>query len=238
MQLARLCAVLPAASSSFCSNKASSSPPDSLQQGQRSQQQGSGAAAAEPTAAGEDILLGHEDEGLLLEVRAVLLQLPCAGNSTSGRQAAGCRVSNSAAVLGRLQQRLHVLCLKQRVLNEQLSFLAKCSAAQAKLMTALASDVLQELTAAVGRLAEGCKWVIQAGRDTSTCCLPEWLMTRQHTTTAADHCAVCALSVLSCVCVCRCCRACKPPAAASQGPAVVFTAAESSRPGTTTTVGC
>jgi hypothetical protein len=62
------------------------------------------------------------------------------------------------AALQRLQQRLSVLGLKQRVLNEQLAFLAQCSAASAKLMTSLASDVLQALVTALGtcKLVSSC----------------------------------------------------------------------------------
>lgn len=58
--------------------------------------------------------------------------------------------SAGALLLERLQARFHVLQLKHCVLNEQLGFLAKCSAAQAKLMARLATDVLQTVCDALG----------------------------------------------------------------------------------------
>jgi hypothetical protein len=60
------------------------------------------------------------------------------------------QASAGALLLERLQARFQVLQLKQCVLNDQLGFLAKCSAAQAKLMARLATDVLQAVRDALG----------------------------------------------------------------------------------------
>jgi len=201
VQLAELCAVLPASSTlssaAVCAaRRAQAQQADaagtadswarlhSKHPVQEQQQQELQADAATgpaqpsgPEAATDAATLNPEDLTLLRDISDILLQeganrtglgrQTLAGSNATGLQSSGSPASlgsskheAAASALQRLQQRLHVLSLKQQVLNEQLSFLAKCSAAQAKLMTHLASDVLQAVAQAVGEYA---------GRQAATC---------------------------------------------------------------------
>lgn len=111
-------------------------------------------AYSDTASAGDGVELDSEDAALLGQLASLLLQPrgPQAqpGQQHKGLQHTAMKQQAAAATLERLQQRLHVLSLKQRVLNEQLAFLAQCSAAAAKLMTQLSADVLQALAAAIG----------------------------------------------------------------------------------------
>jgi hypothetical protein len=123
---------------------------------QQQQQKAQSQAQAEPQ---QQPWLDQEDDTLLQEVTNLLSgsqhasKHPPTGTKApplaAGRGGAA-GSAQAAHVAARLRQRLQVLGMKQRVLNDQLSFLAKCSAATAKLMTRLATDVVTSLSEAVG----------------------------------------------------------------------------------------
>lgn len=130
------------------------------------------------------IALQPEDQALLDEVAGLVLHSsgskPSSQHSSQHQKQSGLKVypaagkaaaaSSAHAVVVRLQQRLHVLCMKQGVLNDQLAFLANCSAAQAKLMTRLATDVLQALTEAVGGRNAPCRTRLAYAYALDLCC--------------------------------------------------------------------
>lgn len=203
MQLAQLCALLPATQSTLSAPAVTAARQARAQQAAagadasawaleaRHQQSSAQAQAQQQEDSSEALLLDHEDKALLQEVAGLLQHSGRATAQhthlhTTGAPAAGKHgaVSSSAqAVIMHLQQRLHVLCLKQRVLNEQLAFLAKCSAAQAKLMTRLATDVLQALSDALGEPVVACcnwkGWIVVRIRS-GPCWSQSWGCWRLH----------------------------------------------------------
>lgn len=176
VKLSELCALLPAApavlsapaAAAACQARAGLAAAaaeagnwgSTRQQHQRKQQvQQAGllsAADADATATAEDLsdaasALEAEDVSLLHQLTLLLQPQHSQHGQHKGSPAGGKDTPAQAhAAVQRLQQRLSVVGLKQRVLNEQLAFLAQCSAASAKLMTSLASDVLQALVSALG----------------------------------------------------------------------------------------
>jgi hypothetical protein len=165
VQLSQLCALLPAVQGTLSAPAAAAA-----QQARAGLAEAAAKAATwgapaqqqqqQPVIADIAAVLQPEDQALLEEVAGLLLNPGGSKLSSQHKGLAGAKVHAAAgrlaaagsaqAALLRLQQRLHVLCMKQGVLNDQLAFLAKCSAAQAKLMTRLATGVLQALNKAVG----------------------------------------------------------------------------------------
>jgi hypothetical protein len=169
VELSQLCALLPAVQGTLSAPAAAAAQQARARLGEAAAEAAAWGAPAQQeqqqpvTAVEAAIVLQPEDQALLEEVAGLLLHSGGSKLSSQHKGLAGAKAHAAAgkpaaaggaqAAVLRLQQRLHVLSLKQGVLNDQLAFLAKCSAAQAKLMTRLATGVLQALTEAVG----GCK---------------------------------------------------------------------------------
>lgn len=166
VQLAELCALLPATQRTLLAPAAAAARQARAQQAAAAADAGAWGSAdqqhqqklqPQEQAALETPWLDPEDSTLLQEVTGLLSGSQHATKHLLGTRAppaagrGGVASSAQAAqVVARLRQRLQVLGMKQHVLNDQLAFLAKCSAATAKLMTRLATDVVTALSEAVG----------------------------------------------------------------------------------------